>query len=222
MITDPAVVVLEGGGVADGLVRALGAELPRVAVAALEPALAGDPPDAVVVIAAPADAARYARVIAWADRRDVRPGLIAWITDGGAGDVEVALAAGFDDAVLDAVSARELAARVRVVDRRVRRAARVPARVRYGALVLAAADQVVWIDGAPHALSRQEFAVLRALVAAGGIALTRDALLEAAWGARRLGVGLRAVDNVIVTLRRKLGAPDRICTVRGVGFRIAR
>jgi DNA-binding response OmpR family regulator len=222
VITDPAVLVLAGRAAADGLLHALADELPRVSGDALALALAGDTPDAVIVIAAPADAALYARVITWADRRATRPGLIAWIAGGGAADVETALSAGVDDAVLGDASPRELAARVRAVDRRVRRAARVPARLRYGALVLAAADQVVWIDGAPHALSRQEFAVLRALVAAGGVAMTRDALLDAAWGARRIGVGLRAVDNVIVTLRRKLGAFDRIATVRGVGFRIAR
>ena len=222
MITDPAVVVLASRRSADGLVRALADELPRVGEIALELALAADAPDAVIVIAAPADASMYARVIAWADRRPTRPGLIAWIAGGGAADVEDALAAGVDDAVLGAATPRELAARVRAVDRRVRHAARVPARLRFGALVLAAADRAVWIDGAPHALSRQEFAVLRALIAAGGVAMTRDALLDAAWGARRVGVGPRAVDNVIVGLRKKLGARDRIRTVRGVGFRIAR
>jgi DNA-binding response OmpR family regulator len=221
VITDPAVLVLVGGVAADALVCALGGELPRVGVAALDEALAVDPPDAVVVLAAAADAALFARAIAWADRRVLRPGLIAWIA-GAADGVEVALAAGFDDAVPDTTSARELAARVRVVDRRVRRAARVPARLYYGALVLAAADQIVWVDGAPQPLSRQELAVLRALIVAGGVAMTRDALLDAAWGARRVGVGPRAVDNVIVNLRRKLGAPARIRTVRGVGFRLTR
>ena len=222
MIAEPAVVVLEGGAEASVIARALAAELPQVDGVRLELALAGEPPDAVVVIAAPARPRLYARVIEWADRRAVRPGVIAWIEDGGAAAIEAALAAGVDDAVRGAASARELASRVRAVDRRVRHAARVPARLHYGALILAAADQIVWVDGAPHALTRQELAVLRALIAAGGVAMTRDALLEAAWGARRAGVGPRAVDNVIVGLRKKLGARDRIRTVRGVGFRIAR
>jgi len=51
--------------------------------------------------------------------------------------------------------------------------------------------------------------------------MTRAALLDAAWGARKVGVGERAVDNVILNLRRILG-PARIVTVRGVGFRLAR
>lgn len=79
----------------------------------------------------------------------------------------------------------------------------------------------MWVDGAPHVLSRMEFAVLRALVAAGGAALSRPALLDAAWGIRKAGVGERAVDNVVVNLRRVIGA-DRVITVRGVGFRLAR
>jgi DNA-binding response OmpR family regulator len=45
--------------------------------------------------------------------------------------------------------------------------------------------------------------------------------LNEAWGEQELDIGERAVDNVILRLRRKLGDPDLVITVRGVGFRLA-
>lgn len=221
---DPAVVVVETDGAdATALARALGDELGEVSVASLACVEQAPPGDEVVVLAAasPIGAPLCARVIAWADRRATRPGLIACVADGDLHDAEVALAAGLDDVVRGPPLARELVARVRAVDRRVRRAARIPERLRYGALVLATVEQVVWVDGVPHALSRGEFAVLRALIAAGGAAMSRSALLDAAWGPRKVGVGERAVDNVVVNLRRVVGA-QRIVSVRRVGFRLAR
>jgi len=217
----PAVLLVEAGGDAGELERAL-AEL-RVGRATLAELDRLAPLDAIAVIAmvAPADATIFTRVLAWADRRATRPGLIACIDQADSLDVETALAAGLDDAIPAAISARELVARVRAVARRVRRAERIPEHVRFGPFVLALGEEVVWIDGAPRTLSRGEFALLRALIAAGGAAMTRAALLDAAWGARKVGVGERAVDNVILNLRRILG-PARIVTVRGVGFRLAR
>jgi DNA-binding response OmpR family regulator len=46
-------------------------------------------------------------------------------------------------------------------------------------------------------------------------------LLDRAWGEADLEVSERAVDNVILRLRRKLPDPDLIETVRSVGFRLA-
>jgi DNA-binding response OmpR family regulator len=62
---------------------------------------------------------------------------------------------------------------------------------------------------------------MRALVRARGRTLSRADLLDAAWGDADLDVSERAVDNVILRLRRKLSRPDVIQTVRGVGFRLA-
>ena len=62
---------------------------------------------------------------------------------------------------------------------------------------------------------------MTALVEAGGQSRSRADLLERAWGDEALEVGERAVDNVIMRLRRKLPDPDLVVTVRGVGFRLA-
>ena len=56
---------------------------------------------------------------------------------------------------------------------------------------------------------------------ARGRPLSRAQLLDAAWGDADLEISERAVDNVILRLRRKLPRPDAIETVRSVGFRIA-
>jgi len=62
--------------------------------------------------------------------------------------------------------------------------------------------------------------VMRELMKARGRPLSRAELLDAAWGEGELDVSERAVDNVILRLRRKLPNPDAIETVRGVGFRL--
>jgi DNA-binding response OmpR family regulator len=58
------------------------------------------------------------------------------------------------------------------------------------------------------------------LVEACGQSRSRADILTRAWGADALEVGERAVDNVVMRLRRKLPEPDLIVTVRGVGFRL--
>ena len=118
------------------------------------------------------------------------------------------------------LSARELAGRVRAVHRRVRRTAS-HGRLRFGPLTLDNDGHAVWIEGNVVALTSIELAVLRELMKARGRPLARGELLDLAWGGGELEVSERAVDNVIMRLRRKLPQPDLIDTVRGVGFRIS-
>ena len=47
-------------------------------------------------------------------------------------------------------------------------------------------------------------------------------LVAQAWGNDSLEVGERAVDNVVLRLRKKVGRPELIETVRGIGFRLGR
>lgn len=146
-----------------------------------------------------------------------RPGVLAVVE---AGTVEEFLAAGVDDAVPLSISERELVARVRALHRRLAR--RPPeGKLRYGALTLDMMERSVWLDGTSIGITPIEQAVLVALIRAAGRALSRVALLDAAWGEGELEVSERAVDNVILRLRRKLPRPELIETVRGVGFRLA-
>lgn len=160
-------------------------------------------------------------IVTWASRNEPRPGLIGVIEHGGSSDAEALLAAGFDDAAVAPVSTRELAARVRAVHRRVHWKGVANGRLRFGELTLDLYGRALWFRGKTIALTSIELAVLRELIKARGRPLSRLELLDRAWGEEDLDVSERAVDNVILRLRRKLPEPDVIETVRSVGFRLA-
>lgn len=181
-------------------------------------------PDAPVYVIAidPAIAAPPAeQLVAWAAGSALRPGLLAVIENGTPRDAETLLAAGFDDAVVTPVSPREIAARVRAVHRRVHWKGVPNGRLRFGELTLDLHGRSLWFRGKTIALTSIELAVLRELIKARGRPLSRIELLDRAWGEEDLEVSERAVDNVILRLRRKLPEPDVIETVRSVGFRLA-
>jgi DNA-binding response OmpR family regulator len=157
------------------------------------------------------------QIVAWAAGR---AGLIGVLEDGGGPEREVLLAAGFDDVVAGRLSARELSARVRAVHRRIHWMKARGDRVRYGDYTLDVVHRELWTQGRTIPLTLTELEVMRALMLAHGRPLSRGELLDAVWGGGDLEVSERAVDNVILRLRRKLGA-DAIDTVRGVGFRLA-
>jgi DNA-binding response OmpR family regulator len=161
------------------------------------------------------------RIVHWATTSEHRPGLIGIVEDGATSERETLLAAGFDDVVAGPLSARELAARVRAVHRRVHWKGITHGRLRYGAFTLDLDGHSLWVEGKIISLTSIELAVLRELMKARGKPLSRTELLDAAWGEGELEVSERAVDNVILRLRRKLPRPDIIETVRSVGFRIA-
>jgi DNA-binding response OmpR family regulator len=166
-------------------------------------------------------AALAERLVAWAADSALRPGLIALIEHGSVRDAESLLAAGFDDVAVTPVSTREVAARVRAVHRRVHWKAVPNGRLRFGELTLDLYGRALWFRGKTISLTSIELAVLRELIKARGRPLSRIELLDRAWGEEDLEVSERAVDNVILRLRRKLPEPDVIETVRSVGFRLA-
>lgn len=157
------------------------------------------------------------RVSAWLESQAVRPAMLAIAA---AEHVEALLAAGLDDAVPRAISERELVARIRALHRRLTRRPR-EGQLRFGALTIDTVERAAWMDGAIVSITPIEQAVLVTLIRARGRALSRVALLEAAWSDGDFEISERAVDNVILRLRRKLPRPEVIETVRGVGFRLA-
>jgi len=160
------------------------------------------------------------KIVSWSAASELRPGLIGLLEDGGPSDCEGLLAAGFDDAVVTPISARELAGRVRAVHRRVHWKGIANGRLRFGSLTLDLYGRALWVDGKTISLTSIELAVLRELMKARGRPLSRTELLDSAWGDGDLEVSERAVDNVILRLRRKLPRPELIETVRSVGFRL--
>lgn len=159
------------------------------------------------------------RIVTWANACELRAGLIGVIEDGGGDEREALLAAGFDDVVAGQLSARELGARIRAVHRRMHWSGRT-GRLRFAGLTLDLDNHMLWADGRTISLTSIELAVMRELIKAAGKPLSRAALLDAAWGAGELEISERAVDNVILRLRRKLPRPEALETVRSIGFRL--
>jgi DNA-binding response OmpR family regulator len=85
--------------------------------------------------------------------------------------------------------------------------------------VLDPARRRVTRDGRPVPLARKELAVLEVLMAAGGAVVAAETLLERVWDAHADPFS-NAVRVTMVTLRRKLGEPPMIETVRGSGYQI--
>jgi DNA-binding response OmpR family regulator len=72
----------------------------------------------------------------------------------------------------------------------------------------------------PIALSRKEFSVLEELLRADGAVVSSEFLLEKAWD-EHIDPFTNVLRVTVMTLRRKLGSPDPVQTVPGVGYRIA-
>jgi DNA-binding response OmpR family regulator len=69
------------------------------------------------------------------------------------------------------------------------------------------------------ALSAKEFALLHALARQPTHVFTKAELLRDVWGYRSLGA-TRTVDAHACRLRKKLGGPRWVVSVRGVGYRL--
>jgi DNA-binding response OmpR family regulator len=135
-------------------------------------------------------------------------------------DKVLGLELGADDYVTKPFSPMELCARVKAVLRRT--GSGVGRRARFGDVEVDFDRFQVRRSGEAVDLTPLEFKVLEALVDAGGHLLTRDQLIDRAWGA---GVSItdRVVDNHMLNLRRKLeadpSAPRFLISVRGLGYR---
>ncbi len=134
----------------------------------------------------------------------------------------VGLRVGADDYVTKPFSAAELAARVGALLRRRRPAADAAPGGPPG-LAIDPARRAVVVDGTRVELTVIEFDILVALARDPGVVLTRQQLLDAAWGADWLG-DEHVLDVHVANLRRKLGddpaRPRFVETVRGVGYRL--
>jgi DNA-binding response OmpR family regulator len=78
----------------------------------------------------------------------------------------------------------------------------------------------VTVAGRPVALTRKEFQILALLATAGGTVCTRGRIVAEVWGRSWPGAN-RTLDVHVGTLRTKLGRPELVATVRGVGYRLA-
>lgn len=124
---------------------------------------------------------------------------------------------GADDYLVKPFAMAELIARVRSLCRR-RETIAAPV-LRAGDLELDTAQRQVRRRGVLLSLTAKEHAVLEVLLARAGTAVSREELVEHCWDELTAPMS-NAVDVVVSQLRRKLGDPPPIATVRSVGYRI--
>jgi DNA-binding response OmpR family regulator len=128
-------------------------------------------------------------------------------------DTVAGLDAGADDYVAKPFRLAELEARIR---RMLARAG--PAVIEAGGIRVDSGSRRAWRDGEELDLSPKEFDLLALLASEPGQAVPRDRIMETVWDRNWFG-STKTLDMHVSWLRRKLGDPPLIETVRGVGFR---
>ena len=137
-------------------------------------------------------------------------------------DRVVGLELGADDYIPKPFSPREVVARVKAVIRRSgARPAEAESRVyEVGEVRLDVARHEVLVRGKPVALTSKEFRILQALLASPGRVLSREAILDKAWGEGTHVVD-RTVDVHIAKIRQKIPVlAEAIQTVKDAGYKI--
>lgn len=132
---------------------------------------------------------------------------------------------GADDYIVKPFYMRELVARVKMVLRRAKAGVEpVEEIIRVRGISIDRARRTVRAGDREVPLTPQEFALLECLARNHGRALTREVILQQAWGESEY-IDPRTVDVHIRWLREKLeddpSAPRHILTVRGVGYKMA-
>ena len=143
------------------------------------------------------------------------PRILMLTAAGSLGDVLEGLGLGADDYLPKPFAMAELKARVRTLARRAGPTLRPVVTV--GDIEIRRDERRVLRAGRSVALSPKEYGVLEVLAVRPGTVVSAETLLEKAWD-EYADPFTNAVRVTMVTLRRKLGDPSPIVTVKGVGY----
>ncbi|HTO86924.1 MAG TPA: response regulator transcription factor [Thermoanaerobaculia bacterium] len=130
------------------------------------------------------------------------------------------LSEGADDYLGKPFDLEVLAARAKALLRRNDR--RPTAELTSGDLRLDPGKRAAWKRGEALVLTAREYAILEALMRKPNAVITREEILEQAWGEREEPMS-NTVDVLVARLRKKIDTPkrpSRIETVRGMGYRL--
>jgi two-component system, OmpR family, response regulator RegX3 len=152
-------------------------------------------------------------------RERSRVPIIVLTARGEEADRVVGLELGADDYVVKPYGLRELIARIRAVTRRTASLRDDGGPLHVGELEVDERARRATLDGHELELTPKEFDLLAALARDPGAALSRQRLLAEVWETTWYGSS-KTIDVHVAALRRKLGDPGWIETVRGVGFRL--
>ena len=133
-------------------------------------------------------------------------------------DRVIGLELGADDYVVKPFGIRELVARIRAVMRRARDSDGTPT-ISAGSLGVDIRARRANIAGHELSLTQKEFDLLALLAREAGAVVSRRQILEEIWQTSWYG-SAKTIDVHVAALRKKLGDPAWIETVRGIGFRL--
>lgn len=134
-------------------------------------------------------------------------------------DRVVGLELGADDYVVKPFGLRELVARIRAVARRTSVRPERREIISVGDLEVDAPARRVTLGGRELHLTPKEFDLLSLLASEPGVVVDRQRILREVWDTTWYGSS-KTVDVHVAALRKKLGDPTLIETVRGVGLRL--
>ena len=224
-------VVEDDALIASSLVRALeanGYDATTVGtVATAIKALDDDPPDLVLLDLGLPDGDGAAVAVHAAREHPTVPVMVLTARDSEV-DVVLGLEAGAVDYVVKPFRLAELLARI-ASHLRMREAhsqhSGGPSGIELDDLAIDVPARRVTVGGNEIALRPKEFEVIRVLAESAGAAVTRERLIDEVWDENWWG-STKTLDVHINSVRRKLGeqagAPSRITTIRGVGYRLER
>ncbi len=199
---------------AEGL-RREGFEVERAATGAA--ALAAEPPDLVLLDLRLPDIDGFTVCRELRSRSDVP--IIIVSARGEEVDRVVGLELGADDYIVKPFGLRELVARIRAVSRRTGGGRESSDEVVAGVVRIDLRAHRVTVRGEEVQLTGKEFDLLTVLAREAGAVVDRERILREVWQTTWYGSS-KTVDVHVAALRRKLGDPRLIETVRGIGLRL--